>query len=91
MFLEFTHRGGDTVSADDLDAVILTGDGNTSLGGVEPETERLSAGDTVGIAIDGEDGDVLSADTEIALVWEVEDRSAIVAEITLDEPVVVGS
>lgn len=90
VFLKFTHRGGDTVAAENLNAVILSGDGNASLGTVVPETDRLSAGNTVGIEIDGETGSVLFSDTEIALVWEVEDRSAILAELRLEEPIVIG-
>ncbi|MDR5672972.1 type IV pilin [Halalkaliarchaeum sp. AArc-GB] len=89
VFLEFTHRGGDTVAADNLDAVILSGDGNASLGAVTSESDRLSAGDTVGIEIEGEPESELSRDTEIALVWEIEDRSAILAEMTLEEAVVI--
>lgn len=89
VFLAFTHRGGDTVAAENIDAVILSGDGNASLGDVVPETDRLSAGDTVGIDIEGDPGSELSQDTEIALVWEIEDRSAILAEMTLEEAVVI--
>ncbi|AUX08568.1 hypothetical protein AArcSl_0930 [Halalkaliarchaeum desulfuricum] len=89
VFLEFTHRGGDTVSADTLDAVILSGEGNASLGAVDSETEQLSVGDSVDIGIDGDEGDVLARDTEIALIWEIEDRSAILVEFTLEGAVVI--
>lgn len=89
VFLEFTHHGGDTVSADNIDAVILSGDANASLGDVVPAAERLSAGDTVGITIEGDPGNELSPETEIALVWEIEDRSAILAEMAIEEAVVL--
>lgn len=86
----FAHRGGDAVSAAELDAAILGSGGNASLDGLRAESDRLSAGDTVAVTIDGDPGDELSAGTEIALVWEREERSAILSEVTLEEDVVIA-
>lgn len=89
-FVVFTHRGGETVVAGELEVVTLGGSGNASLGELDPEAERLTAGDTVAVTIDGGEGDRLSAGTEVALVWSTEERSTILHEVTLEEDVVIG-
>ncbi|MEF8780309.1 MAG: type IV pilin N-terminal domain-containing protein [Haloferacaceae archaeon] len=88
-FLVLSHGGGDAVTSARLDAVILSGEGNASIGTLDPEAAELTAGDTVGVTISGNDGERFPPGTEIALVWKGEERSAILYEVTIERAIVI--